>query len=384
MEQTTTNQIKKKKGKHSKPYYCRVQVNGRRTYKHFENYEDAENYLSTCKSQQTKHFKKGKTEQHSLYSLYQTWRKNKARMIKASTLSNYDYHFNFLSSLYQTWFQDITKQDVEELINKEATPHQWKIKICLQILNQLNLFCADLSQKGLSWSPSNWSKEIKPKKGKNKKPREFHTKEEIIQIIDCLSDPKKYGLTIKNSQWCLNFYLLGVNTGARIGELASMKKKNCLIQEKKILIDSTLTSVRGSNGTFQYVDGGSTKSGNNRFISMNNKVLEAVQFFLSENNEEGFLIPSIPGTKRSNIMSKIRNTLKRVCKALGIPYIGTHGTFRKTFATQIAQISKKSFTDMIASIQKYIGHSSPQMTMYYIQAMEQTLDDELEVLSRIT
>ena len=50
---------------------------------------------------------------------------------------------------------------------------------------------------------------------------------------------------------------------------------------------------------------------------------------------------------------------------------------------QIAQASDKSHRDMIASIQKHLGHKSPQMTLHYIQAIDTDLSDELSNLDNL-
>ena len=41
--------------------------------------------------------------------------------------------------------------------------------------------------------------------------------------------------------------------------------------------------------------------------------------------------------------------------------------------------SNKNHRDMIASIQKCLGHKSPQMTLHYIQAIDTDLSEELSI-----
>ena len=77
------------------------------------------------------------------------------------------------------------------------------------------------------------------------------------------------------------------------------------------------------------------------------------------------------------IPSNFREAMKRYCEMAKVPYIGSHGAMKKTFATLIAMSSDKTHRDMIASIQLHLGHKSPTMTLHYIQAIDTDLSDEL-------
>lgn len=202
------------------------------------------------------------------------------------------------------------------------------------------------------------------------------------KIASCLLNPTDYGFEIKDNIWKYHLYVLGVNTGLRVGEIFSLKKSNYIAGESKILVNSTL-SRRRENDKAVYYDSNKTKNKTQRYLKLNSQAKIAVEYFLTKNTENSFLVSS-PDKKSGFMLPSIaRDMLHQVCTFLAVPYIGSHGAFRKTFATQIALTSNKNFKDKVESIQLHLGHKSPQMTMHYIQAIDTNLDDELELLSDI-
>ena len=87
--------------------------------------------------------------------------------------------------------------------------------------------------------------------------------------------------------------------------------------------------------------------------------IESINYLIGFSKTK-YIVPNFTGGKSFFLYPKsLRDKFKYVFKHIDAIWIGTHGMFRKTFATQIAQASDKSHRDMIASIQKHLGHKSP-------------------------
>lgn len=362
------------KNKKSKQYRCRVSMNGKRWTEYFNSADEANAFKAKLDKERGQHFKKGDFEYLSLNKLFQEWLTTKSFEWSSSTVyGRRKNFFKMFSSLGDKWFNLIDEADCYLLLSKELEHiHKMKYYMAFQTLDELNKYSLNKYKIGLSWSVTLFRKKIKIIRGTRRKSREYHTKDEMIKISAYLSNPDT---KIKNREILYHIYRAGISLGCRVGELCSLKKINFNEKEKSLIIDSTI-SVDSSRGNF-FKDSTLTKTKSSRVIRLSDSAVESLKY-LSKISKTKYILPYVEKCHYDFLKPQvISSAFKVVLNHLGIIWIGTHGMFRKTFATQIAIHSKKGHRDMIASIQYHLGHKSPQMTLHYIQAVDTNLDDEL-------
>lgn len=368
---------RKKKGQ----YRCRVQINGKRWNKYFDTKKEAEDYKLKVFINKPKIFRKGEFLYFSLRTLLNEFLEYKSFEWNPSTIYLYSNCFRIFENFFDDWFHLLTKEDCYELLN-ESNYGQQKLYYGFFLLDEINKYSLDRYNYGLDWSIDSIRKKLRIIRGQRKKPREYHTKEEIKKIANFLGNYSKdnipsYIRNFKNSENFYHIYRLGLFLGCRGGELCSLKKSNYNRVTKSLLINSTIS--RGSDGLWK--DSNLTKTKTSRINQLSDLAIESVEWLINNSNTP-YIIGKITPQSKYEFMTivQMRDKFKRILDFLDIPWIGTHGMFRKTFATQIAQASNKSHRDMIASIQKQLGHKSPQMTLHYIQAIDTDLSEELSKL----
>ena len=368
--------------KKSKQWRCRVQLNGKRWIKYFDTKEEAELYREEINSQKRKVYKKGEVQYFSLKTLFDEYMEDKKLEWAGSTFNMRYYHFNVFKDYHNEWFHLISKSMCEEILSNEKNIHREKFFYAFFLLDEINKFSTDKYNYSLDWSVGLFRKKIKIHKGSRKQPREYHTKDEIKSITSFLvnydfADVDDKRKVIRNPLMMYHIYRLGLSLGCRGGELCSLKKKNFNKKTRTLLINSTISRGRDK----RWFDSQITKTKESRLNQLSDMAIESIEWLSSHSTSE-FIIPNITRTKNYEFTSivNLRDKFKPILDLLGIPWIGTHGMFRKTFATHIAMNSDKNHRDMIASIQKHLGHKSPQMTLHYIQAIDTDLSDELSKL----
>ena len=358
---------RKKKGQ----YRCRVQLNGKRWNKYFDTKEEAEAYKLEVLSKKKKIYRKGDYEYFSLKTLFDELVEFKSHKYAPSTLLNYRHSFKIFNELFDDWFHLLSREDCESIL-KNSGYGTHKSFNAFNVLNQINEYSKDKYNYSLDWSLSSLRKEIKLIRGQNKKPREYHTKEEIKKISEFLFN---HDCSIfKNTVYWYHVYCLGLFLGCRVGELCSLKKKNFNKETKSLLIDSTITKDEKEN----FIDSKITKTKTSRICQLSDNAIESIEWLI-EHSKTKYILGKYSYKIKNDYLDRriVADNFRPILKHLGIVWIGTHGMFRKTFATQLANLSNKSHRDMIASIQKQLGHKSPQMTLHYIQAIDTDLTDEL-------
>ena len=369
----------------SKKYRCRIQLNGVRWIEYFETKEEAEAYKLELFDKRTKSYRKGNHQYFSLFYIFNEWLKDKK--LEWSDASAYGHKLNFekvFYSLKDKWFHLITFEDCVGLLHQEeGSINTGKFYYSFQCLQEMNRFSLNKYGYSLGWDVSLIRKKVKLTKGSRKKPREHHTLQEIKAISSFLRDYDYEGLKdkrrgIRNTEELYHIYRLGLFLGCRVGELCSLKKSNYDKQGRTLIINSTISVSPSGNSHFK--DSNLTKTKTSRSVQLSDMAIESIDFLISVSTSK-YIVPNFTGGKSEFLIPKsLREKFKYVFKHIDAIWIGTHGMFRKTFATQIAQSSDKSHRDMIASIQKHLGHKSPQMTLHYIQAIDTDLSDELSKL----
>lgn len=362
---------RKKKGQ----FRCRVQLNGKRWNKYFDSKEEAEQYRAEVLERKRKVYKNGDYEYFSLGTLFHEFMDTQSHILSPSTTYGYNYSFNkIFKPMFEEWFHLVSRDECEKILKEKG----FDSSIChdaFHVLNRINIYAKDKYNYSLDWNIVSLRKMIKVRKGHNKKPREYHTKDEIKKITEFLFNYE--GDKYKHTIYYYHVYCLGLFLGCRIGELCSLKKENFNKKTKTLLINSTITVDK--NG--RWIDSNLTKTKASRLCQLSDNAIESIEWLINQSMSNYILgKPNNSYTKMFMDRRVVSDFFRPLLKDLDIPWIGTHGMFRKTFATQMAQLSGKSHRDMIASIQKQLGHKSPQMTLHYIQAIDTDLADELSKL----
>jgi integrase len=145
-------------------------------------------------------------------------------------------------------------------------------------------------------------------------------------------------------------FLIGINTGLRVGDLLKLKTRD-LKKKKKLTIKE-----------------GKTKKA--RTISISN-IYEEVQEYVASNASE-WLFPSRKGDKPISSTQAYRQLVKAAGMVDIVEGVGTH-TMRKTFGYW----HYKQFKD-VAELQKILNHSHPEITLTYIGITEEQIENNMK------
>lgn len=251
----------------SKKYRCRIQLNGVRWIEYFETKEEAEAYKVELFDKRTKSYKKGNYQYFSLFYIFNEWLKDKK--LEWSDASAYGHKLNFEKVFYplkDKWFHLLTFEDCVDFLHKEKESiNTGKYYYSFQCLQEMNRFALNKYGYSLGWDVSLIRKKVKLTKGSRKKPREYHTLDEIKAISSFLRDYDYDGLAdktkgIRNTKELYHIYRLGLFLGCRVGELCSLKKSNYDRQGRTLIINSTISVSPSGNSHFKDSNLTKTKS----------------------------------------------------------------------------------------------------------------------------
>lgn len=144
-------------------------------------------------------------------------------------------------------------------------------------------------------------------------------------------------------------FLIGINTGLRVGDLLKLKV-NDLKRKKKIMIQE-----------------GKTKKA--RTISINN-IYEEVQRYINTVNSQ-WLFPSRKGDRPITPTQAYRQ-LNKAADFAEVDSIGTH-TMRKTFGYWFYKQTRD-----VAKLQTILNHSHPSITLRYIGITDEEIENDLQ------
>ncbi|MED1284411.1 tyrosine-type recombinase/integrase [Bacillus mycoides] len=163
---------------------------------------------------------------------------------------------------------------------------------------------------------------------------------------------------IEDMKWALKrhcserdyiMFLIGINTGLRVGDLLKLKTSD-VKRKKKIVIQE-----------------GKTKKP--RTIKLDN-IYNEIQAYANTVNSE-WLFPSRKGEKPITTTQAYRQLNKAAEMGDITEGIGTH-TMRKTFGYWFYKQTKD-----VAKLQAILNHSHPQITLTYIGITEEEIEDSL-------
>ncbi|MED1107521.1 tyrosine-type recombinase/integrase [Bacillus paramycoides] len=143
-------------------------------------------------------------------------------------------------------------------------------------------------------------------------------------------------------------FLLGLNTGLRVGDLLKLKVSD--VRKKKVVIRE-----------------GKTKKA--RQLNLSN-IYDEIQEYIRTVDSE-WLFPSRKGDKSITPTQAYRR-LQKAADMAGLESIGTH-TMRKSFGYWFYKQTKD-----VAKLQNILNHSHPQITLTYIGITAEEIEEDLD------
>lgn len=143
-------------------------------------------------------------------------------------------------------------------------------------------------------------------------------------------------------------FVIGINTGLRIGDLLSLKVEDVRARTHIIITEQ--------------------KTGKYKRFLINDMLRMEINKYIDGMRQEEYLFKSRKGNKPISRVQAYR-ILNKVADKLGIEEVGSH-TLRKTFSYWHYQQYKD-----IAILQSILNHSSPSVTLRYI-GINQDINDE--------
>ncbi len=145
-------------------------------------------------------------------------------------------------------------------------------------------------------------------------------------------------------------------TGARAGEIVGLKWKNVNLEKRLIRIEKSETGL--------------TKSRKHRYIPVNKNLLSVLHKEYEDRNSE-FVFPNRYGDMRkADIRSGLHNALQRA----GLRKIRFHD-LRHTFSANFVMSGGR-----ILALNKYLGHSTLEMTMRYPHLSPDFIEEKIDKL----
>lgn len=163
-------------------------------------------------------------------------------------------------------------------------------------------------------------------------------------------DDMKWSLKRHCSDRDYVLFLIGINTGLRVGDLLKLKVRD-LYKKKRVIIKEGKTDKA-------------------RTLNLSN-VYDEIQSYIN-NNDSVWMFPSRKGDKPISTTQAYRQ-LNKASKMIDIEDgIGTH-TMRKTFGYWFYKQTRD-----VAKLQSILNHSHPSITLKYIGITDEEIEKELD------
>ena len=147
-------------------------------------------------------------------------------------------------------------------------------------------------------------------------------------------------------------FVLGINTGLRIGDILRLKVKHV---KDKTHIDIT-----------------EQKNGKAKRFKLNDSLKEEIDKYIKNMDDEDYLFQSQKGKNKSITRVQAYRVLNHAAKKIGLTEIGTH-TLRKTFGYHFYQKTKD-----VALLQQVFNHSAPSVTLRYVGIDQDSIDKAID------
>lgn len=200
---------------------------------------------------------------------------------------------------------------------------------------------------------------------------------EPIKSMDDIFRISQY--LIKNKRYRDNMlFIVGINFGLRVSDLRMLRFSN--------LINDNLT-FKESFAVFEKKTRNTRKRKKNRYITINNAVIEAVTLYLENTpnvSMSDYMFRSESnrgGNKNEPLTNKsIDRILKGFAKDLDLTTKMSTHTLRKTFCYHQMVMSNND-TRKLLLLQKMLNHSSPAQTLDYIGITAEEIDEAYKQLN---
>ncbi|MFW5795301.1 MAG: site-specific integrase [Bacillota bacterium] len=150
-------------------------------------------------------------------------------------------------------------------------------------------------------------------------------------------------------------FVLGINTGLRIGDMLKLKVEDVRNKTHIILKEQ--------------------KTGKSKKFFINSVLRNALDKYIKNKADHEYLFQSRNGTNQSLSRSQAYRILNRAGEKVGLDSIGCHST-RKTFGYHHYKQHKD-----VALLQQLFNHSAPSVTLDYIGVNQDVMDNSMKNFS---
>ena len=150
-------------------------------------------------------------------------------------------------------------------------------------------------------------------------------------------------------------FVLGINTGLRIGDILKLKVQDVRNKTHIILKEQ--------------------KTGKTKKFFINSVLREALDRYIKNMSDHEYLFQSRNGTNQPLSRSQAYRVLNKAGETAGLDNIGCHST-RKTFGYH----HYKQYKD-VALLQELFNHSAPSITLDYIGINQDVMDNSMKNFS---
>mgnify|MGYP003805413097 CR=1 FL=1 len=179
----------------------------------------------------------------------------------------------------------------------------------------------------------------------------------IMEKVEPIRDKDKIELMksdlLKQGYRNYMMFILGINTGLRIGDLLKLKVNDVKERTHIVLREQ--------------------KSGKAKRFMINDRLKQEIDKYIQGMADDDYLFQSQKGDNRPISRVQAYRILNGAAERIGLESIGTH-TLRKTFGYWHYQQYKD-----VALLQDLFNHSAPSITLRYIginqDAMDKTIED---------
>lgn len=198
-------------------------------------------------------------------------------------------------------------------------------------------------------------------------------KVKFLTMEDCerfLSELRK-DAEVKEAYW-VYYYLATFQllSGCRIGEICALNWSDIDWQKGQVRVSKTVQWARNNQrGT---LIGGSTKTGKERIVNIPIQLIKAIHDWKQKQGRFAGLVFSDNAFQPLGYRS-IQYRYNKAFDGLGLPFKSTH-VMRHSFATLWLTHSGGA----IQSLQKQLGHSSPEQTLHYAKITDELTQEGLK------
>lgn len=147
-------------------------------------------------------------------------------------------------------------------------------------------------------------------------------------------------------------FLIGINTGLRVGDILCLKVKD--VRDKEHIIIQEQKTKKAKR------------------IKITAALRREIKKYIHEKSDAEYLVKSREGRNKPLTRTRVYQILREVAREVGLDEIGTH-SMRKTFGYHFYQKYGKA-----ALLQQIFNHSSEAITLRYIGINQDIMDDAID------